>query len=1240
MAKKRTVFVDVVVDDKGTTKKLAIDSKRLSDGLEKGSKGTKDFDRNLRGVIGTAQAGGRNFAALAQGIAGGIVPVYAAFAAQVFAIGAAFRFLQSAGDLATLEKGQIAYASSTGVALRTLTNRIQEATAGQVAFQDAAQAAAIGTAAGLSADQLERLGGAAKDASIVLGRDVTDSFNRLVRGVTKAEPELLDELGIVLRLKDATDRYAASLGKSANDLTQFEKSQAVANDVLDQAETKYGEIIDIVNPSINQFNAFGKAFDDIVNSIKTGLNALLGPIAEILAKNPFATLLLSAPLLNGFLKVLLPGFEGVGNAATNALEGLGEGLAQAKKNADIEFTSLKLLAGDSQAASEFIKITNDDLVELAANSETGFTGLKKLQGGGELAGRTIKSNLDAAKKATGVFADMPDKVREEYIRMFTDLDVASKVSNGKMQMEFAKGTSFIKLKFAEAKAAAMSFFNSVVAGAKRAVAGLIKNFARIASGIGVASIALSFLPDSFKNLFATLDDPRLRDYLDELKGLNKETEKFVEVQKKLNEDFADTGNTVPIVAQNIAKLSSTISGARYNELLEPLFKAVGSRGLSSIGTGFEDVNQIVEEQIKALRTLSNSIDETSLDESSASAKAYKTEIDKLIKSLEKAAAGQDVFVDVGAFLKAKAGLESFGSTVEAVLKRNRDIQDSFNEAFTKMATKGPYADLLTNLRQQAKAYREIKKDGEESQSANLALSESRVKVNKLLLEVFEAQVEALKQSKQAEIFRSRFGARESALATNRGKQRIARVTQELAAGQKARDLQTEINTIVGATTANNTKLSKEQKDQLTTLINQRDQQLEILNTLQEQATAAFQIKDALQQGLESGLEKNIYDLLIGNEDDLKVAALKVAQTMYDTLAKRLSGMLTDSLMSAIGIESDEQKLKKTYSDIFTEGAGKIKVEIDALATAINREQTRIFGTDPETGASKAGTGIPTTDEKANIINQKGSGDIITQLLDNKSNLNKKLDEIFGSGLDFTIKGFEKLTESVKNGFLNAIGLGGGGKPDPEKVTMTGRPKSDPLKSGSIGDPNDPNKTTANTRGAQKAQKQNEETAQTNAASAEVTSLSAEKMFQSSMNFLRASGYGSPIAGVAETILGSFFGSLGSGGTGTGEGRYGMKARSMSLGGIARGPQAGYPAVLHGTEAVIPMPSGSIPVEMKGSGGGVNNVSVNVNMGDGTTNVQGGEQGAGDLGKVLARAVQEELQKQTRPGGILSPHGSA
>ena len=72
----------------------------------------------------------------------------------------------------------------------------------------------------------------------LLGRDLTDSFNRLIRGVTKAEPELLDELGIILRLEPATEAYAQTIGKTAKDLNAFERSQAVANFVLDEAEEK------------------------------------------------------------------------------------------------------------------------------------------------------------------------------------------------------------------------------------------------------------------------------------------------------------------------------------------------------------------------------------------------------------------------------------------------------------------------------------------------------------------------------------------------------------------------------------------------------------------------------------------------------------------------------------------------------------------------------------------------------------------------------------------------------------------------------------------------------------------------------------------------------------------------------------------------------------------------------------------------------------------------------------------
>jgi hypothetical protein len=103
-----------------------------------------------------------------------------------------------------------------------------------------------------------------------------------------------------------------------------------------------------------------------------------------------------------------------------------------------------------------------------------------------------------------------------------------------------------------------------------------------------------------------------------------------------------------------------------------------------------------------------------------------------------------------------------------------------------------------------------------------------------------------------------------------------------------------------------------------------------------------------------------------------------------------------------------------------------------------------------------------------------------------------------------------------------------------------------------------------------------------------------------------------------------------------------KVPGYGVGGIARGTQAGYPALLHGTEAVVPLPNGnSIPVELSRENA-INNISVNVNVdnqGRGETEVSGKRQGA-DLGKALARAVQEEMQKQKRPGGILSPYGAA
>ena len=98
------------------------------------------------------------------------------------------------------------------------------------------------------------------------------------------------------------------------------------------------------------------------------------------------------------------------------------------------------------------------------------------------------------------------------------------------------------------------------------------------------------------------------------------------------------------------------------------------------------------------------------------------------------------------------------------------------------------------------------------------------------------------------------------------------------------------------------------------------------------------------------------------------------------------------------------------------------------------------------------------------------------------------------------------------------------------------------------------------------------------------------------------------------------------------------------GGVVSGPESGFPAVLHGDEAVVPLPDGrSIPVMMKGGGAQQNNVGITVNIdnnGAAKTSSESDSQEAARLGDRLADLVQEELLNQKRNGGILSPYGVA
>ena len=297
---KNKVEIDVKVDDKGTTKKVGLGAKKASEGLDATAKSARTADRNLKGAAQASANGTKNFSKMAQGISGGLVPAYAVLAANIFALSAAFNFLKNASDIGVLEKAQVTAAQNTGIAMARLTAGLREASKGMLDFQQAAQASAIGVAKGFSPSQMEKLADGAIKVSNVLGRDFTDAFDRLVRGVSKAEPELLDELGITLRLENATKRYAISLNKSADALTDAERSQAVYLETMRQLD----QVTAGQEGNINPFVQLGVTFSDLVKNITQFFLPALEGIAALVNKNAAVALLFFGTIAASIIKSL------------------------------------------------------------------------------------------------------------------------------------------------------------------------------------------------------------------------------------------------------------------------------------------------------------------------------------------------------------------------------------------------------------------------------------------------------------------------------------------------------------------------------------------------------------------------------------------------------------------------------------------------------------------------------------------------------------------------------------------------------------------------------------------------------------------------------------------------------------------------------------------------------------------------------------------------------------------------
>ena len=309
------VLFEIVATAKGVsvvqkqTDKLAQSTEKADRSTKKLSKSRDTYNRKEKGAAGISSNTTKNFSKMQQGIdggggSGGLVRAYALLAANVFALTAAFGVLSRSAQIDTLVNSMEILSTTGGVYIKNLARDMQEASGNAIDLAQSFRQVSLAASAGLNTKEIEGLTEVARGAAISLGRNLPDAMDRIFRGAIKLEPEILDEIGLFVRVDEASQKYAMSLNKSAASLTQTEKRQAFLNEILDQGKKKFSEYAEEIKP--DPYVRLGAALGDIAQSGLSLINSVLGPMLGFLAENKGMLTAVFGVLVFSLIKKAIP----------------------------------------------------------------------------------------------------------------------------------------------------------------------------------------------------------------------------------------------------------------------------------------------------------------------------------------------------------------------------------------------------------------------------------------------------------------------------------------------------------------------------------------------------------------------------------------------------------------------------------------------------------------------------------------------------------------------------------------------------------------------------------------------------------------------------------------------------------------------------------------------------------------------------------------------------------------------
>lgn len=144
------------------------------------------------------------------------------------------------------------------------------------------------------------------------GQDMGFMMDSLVKGVGRASPMILDNLGIQVNLTEATEEYAKSIGKNADELTKSEVQTAFMNKTLEALKANTASMPDITDNASTKWGQFQTRLANFKDDIGVKLLPFFEVVLDLLMQ-----------MADAALPVLMPLIEGLANGFTSLIGGLG-----------------------------------------------------------------------------------------------------------------------------------------------------------------------------------------------------------------------------------------------------------------------------------------------------------------------------------------------------------------------------------------------------------------------------------------------------------------------------------------------------------------------------------------------------------------------------------------------------------------------------------------------------------------------------------------------------------------------------------------------------------------------------------------------------------------------------------------------------------------------------------------------------------------------------------------------------